>query len=301
MSHITLITPTGARQETFARCEYYMERQTYKDPIHWIIIDDAAPPTPVSLDPKGNIEQQYVRGPVAWTPHINTQRPNMHEALQHVREDSEAIFIIEDDDYYAPEYLETLMWLLGRYEVVGEANNKYYAIQSRSYREWKNLTHASLCSTGMRYSIFQTLYDAVNSGELFMDMAFWRKTFERGHKNALIINLNIGVGMKQLPGRHGIGAGHDPELQQFIADPGFDMLKRWIPIEEDVEWYRDIARRPPQDNPGLIYDRSKIADRIGVTPATAPATANQNMVKSVVAEPTKPSGATSGPTLFARG
>jgi hypothetical protein len=263
---ITLITPTGARLEAFARCEEYMLRQTVKDPIQWIVIDDAEPRTKITIPKSSNIQQEYYRGPVLWTPHINTQRPNMHEALQHVNPKTEAIFVIEDDDYYAPNYLETLLWLLQKFEAVGEANNKYYAIKSRSYREWKNLGHASLCSTGLRMSSYQILYDAVNSGELFMDMAFWRKAFERGTSNVLLIGLNIGVGIKQMPGRHGIGAGHDPEGQEFKKDPSFDMLKRWIPIEEDFNWYKQIASQPCSNSPGLVFQKNWLTDKAGNNP-----------------------------------
>lgn len=253
---VTLITCTGSRQEAFARCEYYMQRQTFKGAIDWIIVDDSEPRTVLSLDKSPNIKQRYFRGPVLWTPAINTQRPNMHEAMLHVNPESTAILVVEDDDYYAPDYIETLLFLLNRYESVGEANNKYYAIKSRSYREWKNLGHASLCSTGLRMSAYQTLYDAVNSGELFMDMAFWRKAFERASSNVLFIGLNVGVGIKQMPGRHGIGAGHDPEGQGFVKDPGFDMLKKWIPIVEDFNWYKDMAARPIVDSSGLAFQQN---------------------------------------------
>lgn len=257
---ITLITPTGSRPEAFARCEYYMQRQTFKGDIHWIVVDDSEPKTALSIPKNSNIKQTYIRGPVGWTQHINTQRPNMHEALLHVQRDTEAIFVVEDDDYYAPNYLEILLWLLQRFDVVGEANNKYYALKSRSYREWKNIGHASLCSTGLKGSVYQTLYDAVNSGELFIDMAFWRKCFERSINNVLLLGLNIGVGIKQMPGRHGIGAGHDPDSQEFVKDPGFDMLKRWIPIEEDFNWYKNVALRPAAPNPGLVLQKNWLTD-----------------------------------------
>jgi hypothetical protein len=253
---VTIITCTGSRPEAFARAELQMQRQTYKGPIDWIVVDDSEPQTIMTIPKTSNIKQHYFRGPVLWTPSINTQRPNMHEALLHVNPESTAILVAEDDDFYAPDYIETLLFLLNRYDCVGEANNKYYAIKSRSYKEWKNLGHASLCSTGLRYSQYQILYDAVNSGELFMDMAFWRKALERNTKSVLFIGLNVGVGIKQMPGRHGIGAGHDPEGQGFIKDPGFDMLRRWIPLDEDFNYYKAMGSRPDADSPGLLIQKN---------------------------------------------
>lgn len=253
---VTLITCTGSRPEAFARCEYMMQQQTYKGPIDWLIVDDSYPETLMSIPKESNIKQRYFRGPIPWTPAINTQRPNMMKSLENINPETTAIFVIEDDDYFSPDYIETFLFLLNRFDCVGEANNKYYAIKSRSYKEWKNLGHASLCSTGLRYSSYQILYDAVNSGELFMDMAFWRKAFERNTESVLFIGLNVGVGIKQMPGRHGIGAGHDPEGQGFIKDPSFAMLRRWIPLEEDFNYYKAMGTRPDSDSPGLAIQKN---------------------------------------------
>lgn len=251
---ITVITPTGLRPQAFARCEHYMQRQTYTGDIQWIVIDDAEPRTTLSIPKNSNIHQEYYRGPVPWKPGINTQRPNMHEALQHVEKDTKAIMVWEDDDNYHPTFIDTMMFLLQRFPAVGEANNRYYAIKSRSYKEWKNVNHSSLCSTAMWGKLLPVLYEAVNSGELFMDISFWRKVYEQGHNAILLLNANLGCGIKEMPGRHGIGAGHDPEGQGFTKDPGYDQLKAWT--GDDWKWYMELAQSTPE--PGTLKQQSWI-------------------------------------------
>ena len=47
---IALITPTGSRADQFKLCTMFMERQTYKGEVTWIIVDDAYPSTTDRVD-----------------------------------------------------------------------------------------------------------------------------------------------------------------------------------------------------------------------------------------------------------
>lgn len=231
---VTLITPTGSRPEAWALCEKYMARQTYKGNIQWIVIDDGTPPTKCTLG------QEYYRGPKEWRPGINTQRLNMDEALKHVKGDF--IFVVEDDDWYAPNYIESYLKLLTLYPAVGEGNSKYVNILDRSWREWNNYKHASLCQTALRKELLPRLEEAVDSGELFMDIVLWRIFFTHKLKPFLFVNQDYCIGVKGLPGRHGIGAGHFPKEKGFQGDPGFSELRRLIG-DEDVQAYINIAAK----------------------------------------------------------
>jgi hypothetical protein len=271
---VSIITCTGFRPEALALCEKYILRQTYKDLIEWIIIDDSIPvgskfgkssadPYPSNLklglpfeqqankvsedyeakhyffkeEKVQNIVKKIYAGPVTWYQGINTQRTNMHEGLKHVT--GNYIFIWEDDDWYHPEYIEQQIWLMAKYDAVGECNNRYYNIKERKYKYWGNIHHSSLCSSGLKPVAMKALYEAVNSGELFMDMSFWRKCREKGIKSVLFEGTNLGVGMKGLPGRIGIGAGHHSlDEQGFTADPGYDVLKSWIGVEDTQNYVK---------------------------------------------------------------
>lgn len=227
---ITLITPTGARPEAFARCEQYIKRQTYKGRIQWIVIDDCLPATPTTMG------QKYIRGPIDWNPNLNTQRYNMDEALKHVEGD--AIFVIEDDDYYAPNYLEVLLNFLQYTEIVGLGNTYYYSVLSPGFKMMKNYGHASLCQTAVRKSQLQLLYQAVHSGEKYFDISLWKQVQEKEIPMIIYSNSAISVGMKGLPGRGGIGAGHNH--RDYFYDASHKKLIELIG-EEDANWYKQFT------------------------------------------------------------
>lgn len=237
---VTLITPTGARPEAFSLCKYYMKRQVYKGPIQWIVIDDSRSllegKSTEKLSDNITIETYPANKP--WRPGINTQRPNMDQALQYIR--GEYIFTIEDDDWYHPEYVETMMYFLKKYKAVGQANSRYYAIKDRMWREWRNFDHCSLCETAIHADILPRFEEAINSGELFIDCALWRILKDYGVERLSFNHLGLACGIKQLPGRQGIGHGHTPAGQGFDSDPGFSMLKKWVG-ETDAKTYMEMA------------------------------------------------------------
>ena len=232
-----------------------MKRQTYKGPIQWIVVDDSEPKT------KTTMGQTYLKGPKTWRPGINTQRPNMDCALAHVKGDY--IFVIEDDDYYAEDYLEKYIYMLKDYSAVGEANALYYNILSRSWRRWGNfsphntfaLSYASLCQSAIRKELLPRLDEAINCGELWPDIALWRILNNHKVKPFLFCGQDLCVGIKGMPGREGIGAGHHPD-PSFEKDPSWAKLDTAIGVE-DARYYKELVKTisvkpvPNQINPRI--------------------------------------------------
>lgn len=239
---ITLLTPTGARQEAFRRCEDYIRRQTLSfdsvGGLQWIVIDDAEPRTKCTLG------QEYHKGPIQWSPEINTQRPNMDEAMKYVKGDY--IFIIEDDDYYHPTYLEVMMKFLQNTEIVGLGNTYYYSVLSPGFKMMKNYGHASLCQTAMRKTMLPYLYQAVHSGKEFFDIELWKRVQEKEIPMIMYSNSAISVGMKGLPGRTGIGVGHNH--RDYYFDAGHKKLIELIG-EDDTNWYKQFTTFGQKDVP----------------------------------------------------
>lgn len=256
---ITCITPTGTRPEALGFCERYLARQTYDGPIQWIIVDDSPEQKvderkvplgweqlrkssekiyTVNRGPKkAPMSVEVHIGPKKWHPGINTQRPNMDEGIKFVQGDY--VFVIEDDDWYHPEYLETFRFFLQKYSVVGEGCNKYYALKERKYWTLGNHFHASLCSTAMKRMALPLLEEAVNDGQIYPDISFWKKCMEEWKiPHVLCLHINLGIGMKQLPGRKGIGGGHTVNNDVFRSDPGFDILKSWIGAEDTQNYVK---------------------------------------------------------------
>lgn len=215
---ITLITPTGTRPEAFALCEKMMARQTYKGPRQWIVVDDG------EVQTKCTMKQEYYRGPKIWTPGINTQRLNMDVALQKAK--GEFIFVIEDDDWYHPTYIEHMLEMLKHADIAGEGLAKYFNLQVPGYKEMQNQAHASLSQTAIRGRIKDFLYKAVNSGEKYFDIELWKTAHRYECSMVIASNTKTTIGIKGFPGREGIGAGH--RAKDCIYNPDLSKLKAWI-------------------------------------------------------------------------
>lgn len=225
---VTLITCTGFRPEAWALCQHYMVAQTYKGPIQWIVVDDCPDNPSLSSDEilkSKNIKQEFYFGPKVWRDGINTQRPNMDEAVKHVKGDF--VFTIEDDDCYLPHYLDTMLFFLSRFDIVGQANSRYYNVKERMYKEWGNYIHTSLCETAFKAKKLDLLDRAINSGQLFFDMMLWQIVLNEKHSHLLFRHIGLICGIKGLPGKRGIGGGHFPD-QTFTRDPFYEKLKEWV-------------------------------------------------------------------------
>ena len=216
---ITLITPTGDRHAAFMLCEKYMERQTYAGELQWIVVDDGYEQTHVTLD------QDYIRRNPGEPKSLGN---NLLAALQYVYFDK--ILVIEDDDWYSPNYVQYMDLLLNSYNMVGEGRSIYYNITNRKWRHLGNSRHASLCQTGFKSDCLDRFARILSTKEKFYDIHLWRLS---GSKH-LFFDKFLCVGMKGLPGRSGIGMGH----RDFngIYDQNWEKLRELI--GQDVEVYK---------------------------------------------------------------
>lgn len=225
---VTLVTTTGHRQKAFELCEKYIKRQTYRGPLEWVVVDDGSKTNPT----KCTMDQIYVPGPKEWRPGINTQRLNLDAAIPHIR--GEYVYIIEDDDLVKPEYISTYLDFLKYADLVGEGAAIYYNIAVQGYKEMRNYTHASLCQTAFTKKYIPMFDRAVSSGELLIDIRLWSNAIINRHKYIMFHGPLLCVGMKGLPGRGGIGFGHNSQ-SEFEKDFQFTKLKELLgPDDADV-------------------------------------------------------------------
>ena len=205
---IALITPTGARKSQFELCKRWMNRQTYQGEVVWIIVDDALPST---IQDDGYVfMKRWTIVKIYPTPvwsGKNTQARNIKAGIDYVKktytkDDIEAIFIIEDDDYYKPVYLERMMARMGDYDLLGETNTIYYNVQWRRFITNPNRHHASLFQTAFTYDFIPTF--ELCYPDKFIDAKAWKL----GKNKHLFFEDFLSLGMKGMPGRGGIGAGH---------------------------------------------------------------------------------------------
>jgi hypothetical protein len=240
---IALITPTGARPGQFALCQMFMQRQTYAGEVAWVIVDDAQPRSTNAINgsfkPSWTIIKVYPEPP--WRIGQNTQGRNIEAAVNallanYAEKDIEAIFIIEDDDYYRPQYLDRMMQRFADFKVLGEMNTVYYNVFFRTYFINRNTSHVSLFQLAFRpemIPLFASCY-----GQRFIDFKFYEKLHAQLYVHRGEVGFfnegNLAIGMKGMPGRAGIGAGHGKLLNML---PDQAMLFLTQQIQDDAKLY----------------------------------------------------------------
>lgn len=199
---INLLTPTGARPEAFAKCVEHMQNQTYKGKVRWIIVDDGpeAMETPIIKD----WEIVHIRPEPLWEPGQNTQCRNVREGIKHIADGP--LIIIEDDDQYAPWWIEKCEERLQDYDLIGEAPSLYRHLNGTE--KWmNNKKHASLCATAMKGKVIQEL-SRITQHYKGIDFNLWKECQRKRYKTKLFPFEGGVIGIKGYPGRPGIGVGH---------------------------------------------------------------------------------------------
>jgi len=217
MADLTLITCTADRPEAFHLCERWMARQTYRGSIQWIVADGGEKPANCTRG-----QQHLILGPEP-DPLKNFRR-NLTVALEHV--ESRMIAFIEDDDWYAPDWLEAVTGWLTNADIAGEIPARYYNVASRRYHEHANGTHASLCQTAMRSSLLWSLLTAIGHDRgPFVDRTLWDQVAAT-KRQRLERSCRV-IGMKGVIGRVGLGLGH-ADHHFGSSDPDRATLDRWM-------------------------------------------------------------------------
>lgn len=231
---IVLITPTGVRPKQFQLCCNWMRNQTYKGKVLWIVVDDGFPMTTdikeKSFPSNWTIVKKYPR-PI-WSQGMNTQGRNIKAGIDIIKclpkEKVEAIFIIEDDDYYKPIYLEQMMLRMKNYTIIGETNTIYYHAPGKCYEISHNRQHSSLFQTAFTVEAIPTMEKLYN--EKYIDIRLFKES-----KNVLLFSANnLAIGIKGQAGRGGIGNGHKVR-PSYTKDS--QMLKLKELIGNDYKYY----------------------------------------------------------------
>jgi hypothetical protein len=239
-----------------------MERQTYKGKVTWIIIDDCYPRTTDMIGENFKTDWTIVKiYPTPVWQGSNTQSRNMAAGtnfiLQNYKPDEvEAIFIIEDDDYYKPQYLERMMNRFENYKVLGEMNTVYYNVFYRNYFVNRNTSHVSLFQLAFRYEMIPLFSSCYN--ERFIDFKFFEKLHAQMYVHRKEVGLfnenNLAIGIKGMPGRAGIGAGHG-KLMNMLPDTQMIYLISQIG-KEDAKLYEGYYGNRSKPQHPLFAKRS---------------------------------------------
>lgn len=227
---ITCITPTGDRPEAFYFTRKWIFSQTMP-PDQWLVIDDGFVP----LTEKLKTGLDYVRR----TPKLgegHTLTLNMAAALPHIKGDF--ILIIEDDDWYGPTYIETMVKHLLDHDLVGEGCARYYHVPAGKYRRLDNREHASFCQTGFTRKMLSTFQNCI-PGDPYIDMRLWAAANGNGFVFTDVEDkLHLHCSLKGLKGRKGIGTGHNRNEGYYYPDKKYQQLIKWVG-KENAKAYVD--------------------------------------------------------------
>lgn len=234
---IVLITPTGERPMQFKLCCRWMRNQTYKGKVLWIIVDDGrVNSTDITEKFPDNWTIIYKYPATKWHMGLNTQARNLKLGINICKAfpkgSVEGIGIIEDDDYYSSTYLETMVEKLKGFDIIGEQSTTYYHIPARRYLICHNDKHASLFQTMFTIAAIPTFEKCYPNK--YIDMMFFKEANLTDLKINLFKKTDLAIGIKGLPGREGIGGGHNP-LTEKTPDPNLTYLKSVL--GEDYKYY----------------------------------------------------------------
>lgn len=228
---ITAITPTGDRPLAFALCKQWMEQQTVR-PDQWIVVDDGKIP----LRPTPMMD--YIRRTPRHDDPAHTLNINLEVAIPRIK--GRKIIIIEDDEYYAPKYIETLTKKLDEHEVVGICQSKYYFLPTGGRARHANTIHASLAQTSFRSSFLPVLIHLTNQRlKHYIDICLWQIARAEHNNHLFVDEPSLYCGIKGLPGREGIGIGHKEFMYGKGRDTTRELLRAWV--SKDWQVYLDIV------------------------------------------------------------
>lgn len=239
---ISIITLTGGRHLAFRLCESWMKRQTLK-PDEWIVVDDYEIPT------KCTMGQKVIRREPFWQPGEMTLQKNLLEALKIVTGD--IILIIEDDDWYSPNYIENMVKkfedLSGGRPIgnssllIGEGICLYYNIRNYTYHYFNNTNYASLFQSAFTKDLIPQINDLLikYQNDLYFDFCLW-ENIEHCNKTVFLTKSPWSVGIKGLRGKRSSWTfGHDIELS-FLDEKYLYLLKKIIG-EKDFNTYIHVS------------------------------------------------------------
>lgn len=204
-----------------ALLEQMMLRQTRR-PDEWIVADGGEP---VGLMMGQTvIREKREPGPLNFA-------NNLLNALGEASGD--LVIVMEDDDWYAPTHIESMVQAAKGYGLIGsEQVQRYYNVAHRCYRIFNNIG-ASLCQTAVRSNLLPVFRQAIQTcivkSSIGVDAALWRSV--RSNEWAFTRQMTV-VGVKGLPGRMGLGVGHRPDAR-WTADPELAKLRQWIGSDTD--------------------------------------------------------------------
>lgn len=140
------------------------------------------------------------------------------------------VFIIENDDFYPPNYFESFAPYFVNYEFFGDEFTTYYNLKNKTYRTWHHPGRASLFTTGFKISALDKFQWPADD-EPFLDLRLWH--YARSRKRRFVKTGALGI-------KHGVGKtggkGHYMRFKDVDVDWRFLQSK----VNGSIDFYKNV-------------------------------------------------------------
>jgi hypothetical protein len=209
---IGLLTPTrGDRSKFLEHAKYLMAQQTLQAD-HIEIVDDV---------PKSRLCDITYRYKIG--------------CYRLFQKGVDVILFWEDDDHYAPNYIETMIntWVkAGKTDIFGIAQTIYYHLGLKKYITLNHPDRASMMNTMISKN---AKINWGNDNYAFTDLVLWKQL---KHKATFIPHEILSLGIKHGIGMSG-GSGHKTTFKYTHDDENLEYLQKTVD-QKSFEFYRSI-------------------------------------------------------------
>jgi hypothetical protein len=213
---VILITPDrNDRPEFIEHCRYQMERQTFRAYDHLVINHDPVP------------------GVVDIVPRVR-MGVNIAADMK-----ADYCMIIENDDYYPDNYVETVVKYLERFEIAGADKSIYYSLQHNCLKILEHPGRASLYLSAFRTESMKSFVWPEDT-MLYFDIYLWANHQGRkGFTKFAYTPIGLKHGNGFTPGNFHNGVVNGKGMKGMIPDPGRNWLKSHT-RKESFEFYQKL-------------------------------------------------------------
>lgn len=178
MKFCTITPDRGDRPQFLNFCRHQLDRMTVKPDKSYFILDE----------PKNS------RPDLTWRIKLGL--------FMAERDGFDTAYIIESDDYYPPDYFDTMV-INDDIDFIGSQRSIYYNLRNKTYNEFVHPKRSSLYNTAFRISAMKD-FNWPSNDHLFLDIMIWQHAQKKRYR---LIDEPIGVGIKHNIGKVG-GIGH---------------------------------------------------------------------------------------------
>lgn len=138
------------------------------------------------------------------------------DAIRAGRVEGEGIVWFEDDDWFAPDWIEWCeKWLEQGYDLIGEGQAIYYNVNHRWWSNCGNVRHASLCQTAMRAKLLPRVLNIIEDFNCpWIDVQLWLAECTKRLRLPAEGRRRV-IGIKGMPGTKGYSREH-----RQVTNPG---------------------------------------------------------------------------------